>query len=515
MASLGSLALDPIDAALVVLYFVAIAAIGLWLSRGVKTGKDLFLGGRTLPWWAVGTSLVVSDIGAKDMVGLADDGYRYGMVMMNFDFIGCIFPVLVAAFLFMPYLWLAGVYTIPEYLGRRYNRTVRTLFAAIWGTSMVAMLATIFVSAGTMFEHLLGWNFYLSIGVLTLVVGVYTTLGGLKAVVFTDFVSCIVLIIGATLICVAGLVEVGGWSELQRRVAELPGTDHHFQLILPADAPRFSWPSVLLGLGFVAGPAYWIGNQAIVQRTLGTTSQSAARASYILCAAIKLVFPILLVVPGLIGLALFHDQVGPIHAADWQGGRVLPLLVQLLPRGVLGIVLGAFMAGVMSNLDSYVNSASTLWVKDIYVPLFRPQADEGEVLRVGRWLVVLFLAGGAAGSHFVRQYFGSVFEAFQTFLSLFQGALLALLLLGMLFRRINGAGGVAGIIVGVGLAFFLHGWKHLGPDHVEISYLWVAWWSFVAAAASTVAVSLVTKPYDQERLLGLVYSLPAAEKEPQ
>ncbi len=515
MASLGSLALDPIDAALVVLYFVVIAVIGLWLSRGVKTGKDLFLGGRTLPWWAVGTSLVVSDIGAKDMVGLADDGYRYGMVMMNFDFIGCIFPVLVAAFLFMPYLWLAGVYTIPEYLGRRYNRTVRTLFAVIWGTSMVAMLATIFVSAGTMFEHLLGWNFYLSIGVLTLVVGVYTTLGGLKAVVFTDFVSCIVLIVGATLICIVGMIEVGGWNELQRRVAELPGTEHHFQLILPADAPRFSWPSVLLGLGFVAGPAYWIGNQAIVQRTLGTTSQSAARASYIMCAAIKLVFPILLVLPGLIGLALFHDRVGPMDAADWQGGRVLPLLVQLLPRGVLGIVLGAFMAGVMSNLDSYVNSASTLWVKDIYVPLFRPRADEREVLSVGRWLVALFLAGGAAGSYFVRQYFGSVFEAFQTFLSLFQGALLALLLLGMLFRRINGAGGVAGIIVGVGLAFFLHGWKHLGPDHVEISYLWVAWWSFVAAAASTVAVSLVTKPYDQERLLGLVYSLPAAEKEPQ
>ncbi len=515
MASLGSLALDPIDAALVVLYFVVIAVIGLWLSRGVKTGKDLFLGGRTLPWWAVGTSLVVSDIGAKDMVGLADDGYRYGMVMMNFDFIGCIFPVLVAAFLFMPYLWLAGVYTIPEYLGRRYNRTVRTLFAVIWGTSMVAMLATIFVSAGTMFEHLLGWNFYLSIGVLTLVVGVYTTLGGLKAVVFTDFVSCIVLIVGATLICIVGMIEVGGWNELQRRVAELPGTEHHFQLILPADAPRFSWPSVLLGLGFVAGPAYWIGNQAIVQRTLGTTSQSAARASYIMCAAIKLVFPILLVLPGLIGLALFHDRVGPMDAADWQGGRVLPLLVQLLPRGVLGIVLGAFMAGVMSNLDSYVNSASTLWVKDIYVPLFRPRADEREVLSVGRWLVVVFLAGGAAGSYFVRQYFGSVFEAFQTFLSLFQGALLALLLLGMLFRRINGAGGVAGIIVGVGLAFFLHGWKHLGPDHMEISYLWVAWWSFVAAAASTVAVSLATKPYDEERLLGLVYSLPAAEKEPQ
>jgi SSS family solute:Na+ symporter len=269
----------------------------------------------------------------------------------------------------------------------------------------------------------------------------------------------------------------------------------------------------LLGLGFVAGPAYWIGNQAIVQRTLGTTSQSAARASYILCAAIKMVFPILLVVPGLIGLALFYDQIGPKDDPDWQGGQVLPLLVQLLPRGVLGIVLGAFMAGVMSNLDSYVNSASTLWVHDIYRPFVRPQADDRELLIVGRWLIVLFLVGGAAGSYVVRHYFGSVFEAFQTFLSLFQGALLALLLLGMLFRRINGAGGVAGIIVGVGLAFFLHGWQYLGPDHAEISYLWVAWWSFVAAVTATVGISLVTKPYDEQRLVGLVYSLPTAEEE--
>ena len=380
---------------------------------------------------------------------------------------------------------------------------------------MVAMVATIFVSAGVMFEHLLGWNFYLSIGILMVGVGVYTTLGGLKAVVFTEFVSCIVLIVGATLICVVGMNEVGGWSELQRRVAELPGTEHHFNLILPADDPKFSWPSVLLGLGFVLGPAYWIGNQAIVQRTLGTKSQSAARASYIFCAVIKLVFPVLLVLPGLIGLALFYDQIGPKDAADWQGGRVLPMLVQLLPRGVLGIVLGAFMAGVLSNLESYVNSAATLWAKDIYVPFFRSQADDREVLNVGRWLVVLFLAGGAAGSYFVLHYFGSVFEAFQTFLSLFQGALLALLLLGMLFRRINGTGGVAGIIVGVGLAFVLHGWKYLGPGHTEISYLWVAWWSFAAAVVSTVTASLVTTPYNEQRLRGLVYSLPAEEKEPQ
>ncbi len=505
-------ALEPLDIALVIIYLVGVAALGLWFSRGVKTGKDLFLGGKSLPWWAVGTSLVVSDIGAKDMVGLADDGYRFGIVMANFDFIGCIFPVLIAAFLFMPYLWLAGVYTVPEYLGRRYNILVRTFFAVIWGLFMIGTLGVIFVTAGVMFENLLGWNFWFSVGVTAVLVGAYTAIGGLKAVVITDFVSCIVLIVGTTLICFYGLREAGGWSGLRETIASIEGTQHHFDLILPADHPDFPWPAVMLGLGFVLGPAYWIGNQAIVQRTLGTRSQNEARASYILCAVIKLVFPLLLVVPGLIGLALFHERLGPPGSDQWEGGQVLPLVVQLLPTGVLGIVLGAFLAGVMSNLDSYVNSASTLWVNDIYRPFVNPHASDRNCLVVGRWLVVVFLAGGVAGAYFVRESFDSVFEAFQTFMTMFQGALLALLLLGMLSRRVTQWGGVAGMLIGVGTAATLHSLRWiLGPEH-EVAYLWVAWWSFAAALGTTILVSLVTRPFDEERLRGLVYWLPVDEE---
>ncbi len=497
------LSLSPIDVTLVVVYLIAVAGLGLWHSRGVKTGKDLFLGGRSLPWWAVGTSLVVSDIGAKDMVGLADDGYRYGLVMANYDFIGCIFPVLVAAFIFMPYFWTAQLYTIPEYLGRRYNSIVRTLFAIIWGLFMFGMLAVIFVSAASMFKNLLGWNFWFSVVATALLVGLYTAIGGLKAVVITDFVSCIVLIVGATLICVFGVLEAGGWSGLVEKIHALPNTEHHLRLIQPAGTDAYSWPEVLLGLGFVLGPAYWIGNQAIVQRAFGTRSQEEARASYVLCAAIKLVFPLLLVIPGLIGLALFHETIGPPDPDSWEGGRVLPMVVQLLPSGILGIVLGAFLAGVMSNLDSYVNSASTLWITDIYVPFFRPKATDRECMVAGRFLVVLFLIGGVAGSYPVYNGFNSVFDAFQTFLSFFQGALLALLLLGMLTRRTTQWGGVAGMVVGVGSAVVLH--------LFGLSFLWVAWWSYVAALVSAIAVSLVTRPHSEERLRGLVYGLPAHE----
>jgi solute:Na+ symporter, SSS family len=495
--------LAVIDVCFVVLYLLGVAIFGMWMSRGIRSGHDLFLGGRSLPWWAVGASLVVSDIGAKDMVGLADDGYRFGLVMANFDLIGCIFPVLVAAFVFMPFLWLAGVYTIPEYLGMRYNQAVRFCFAVIWALFMIGTLGVIFVSAGTMFENLLGWNFMMSVLITALVVGVYTCFGGLKAVVYTDFISCIVLIVGASLICAIGLNEVGGWAELRSKVAELPNTEQHFQLIRPASDPDYPWPAVLLGLGFVLGPAYWIGNQAIVQRTFGTRSQAEARASYVLCAAIKIFFPFLLVVPGLIALALFQEKLGSATGPEWRSGMVLPEVVKLLPTGILGIVLGAFFAGIMSNLDSYVNSASTLCVTDIYRPLINPNATQRQMLWIGRALMVIFLTLGVIAAPLIRVRFSSVFEAFQTFLSLFQGSLLALLLLGMLSKRTTQWGGLAGLIVGVGFAAIL--------QYKEVLFLWVAWWSFVAAFATTVIVSLFTTAYDDQRLRGLVCWLPPKE----
>ena len=320
---------------------------------------------------------------------------------------------------------------------------------------MVGTLGVIFVSAATMFESLLGWGFLLSVVATAILVGIYTVLGGLKAVVYTDFISCLVLIVGAALICILGLAEVGGWNALREKISELPNTEHHFQLLRPADDPDYPWPAVLLGLGFVLGPAYWIGNQAIVQRSFGTKSQSEARASYVLCAAIKTVFPFLLVLPGLIGLALFHERLGDATAETWKAGSVLPELVRLLPTGILGIVLGAFLAGIMSNLDSYVNSAATLCVTDLYQPLIRRNASDRECMWVGRILIVFFLLGGALASFYVRDAFKSVFEAFQTFLSCFQGALLALLLGGMLSRRATQWGGLIGLLAGIAVARLL------------------------------------------------------------
>ncbi|MGA1015975.1 MAG: sodium:solute symporter family transporter [Limisphaerales bacterium] len=500
-----SLQLGILDLMLIVGYLLVVGLLGLYYSRGVRTGEDFFRAGRSLPWWAAGLSLVVSDIGAKDMIGLAGDGYRYGVVMMNFDFLGCIFPVLIAAFLFMPYLWLANVYTVPEYLGLRYDLRVRTCFSALWILFMVVTLATIFVSAAAMFEGILGWSFWFSVGITALTVGLYTTMGGLKAVVVTDAFSCVVLVIGAAIICWSGLSEIGGFRALGEAIESKSWTEHHLQLLPPADHPEYPWPAVLLGLGFVLGPAYWIGNQAIVQRTLGTRSPAEARASYILCAAIKLFFPLLLVLPGLMGIVLLESELG-IPGKDWDGNQVLPLLLtRLLPTGILGIVIGAFLAGVLSNLDSYVNAASTMLVHDFYRPLIRPSASDPECLSLGRWLVPILLLLGVSMSYPIKQGFGSVFEAFQTFLSFIQGPLLALLLSGMLTNRANASGAMAGIALGVTSAALMTFSEALFGVSGGISFLWVAWWSFVASLTRVLMGSLLTPPREPHSLQGLVF----------
>jgi SSS family solute:Na+ symporter len=422
--------------------------------------------------------------------------------MMNFDFVGCTLPLLLAAFLFMPFFWSSDVTTIPEYLGRRYNVAVRTFFAVVWSLFMVGTIATILVSAAAMFEGLLGWSFWVSVGVTSVLVGLYTASGGLRAVVATDVVSCVVLVAGAAMICVLGLREVGGVGELVQRVNALPWTDEHFDLLPSPSHSAYPWPAVVLGLGLVLGPAYWVGNQAIVQRTLGTRSQEDARASYVLCAVIKLVFPVLLVLPGLIALALFADELGA-PAAGWDANQVLPLMVKrLVPPGALGVLLGAFVAGIMDNLDSYINSASTLLVTDLYRPFLKPDASDADCLRLGRYLVVGLLALGAILSFEVKSRFGSVFEAFQTFLSFFQGALFALLLFGMLTRRATAMGGVAGMIAGVLTSALLNARGQL--------YLWTAFWSFAAASVVLVLVSAFTSPKSEDELRGLVCWVPRA-----
>jgi SSS family solute:Na+ symporter len=277
-----------------------------------------------------------------------------------------------------------------------------------------------------------------------------------------------------------------------------PSREYFFHLILPADTQHsLPWPAVLLGLAFVLSPAYWIGNQAIVQRNLGTASERDAKKSVLFGALLKLSIPILIVVPGLIGFALIPDLS--------SGDEVYPrMLRELLPAGLKGVVFAGFLAALMSSADSYLNSASTLWTMDIYRKYFRRDASPEHLYRVGRLLTAVFILLAIVCAPISGQFSG-IFTAMQTLLTFFQGPTLAILLLGMIWKRANGPGATAGLICGVLTSGVLF-WVHRGIFQATDAFLYIAWWSFVAGVAATVVVSLLTPPKTAEAIKGLVYS---------
>ncbi|MBN1292453.1 MAG: sodium/solute symporter [Candidatus Latescibacteria bacterium] len=484
---MGTSKLTVIDMSIIIIYLVGMMWFGLKVSKSIKTDRDYFLGGKKLPWWAIGMSMVVSDIGALDIVGVAGTAYLYGIAMANFEWIGCIPAMIIGAFIFIPFYWRTGVFTIPEFLGRRYNQFVRTTVALIVGIFMAFLLGVFLYTAAKAINILIGWPEYASILIVAFVVGVYTLFGGLTAVVYTDVAQCVIMFGGSAIILIVALLKIGGWGELVSAVSSMGDQyAHHFELMVPIDSSTpYGWAGILFGLSFVLSPAYWLGNQAIVQRTLGARSEYEAKKSVLWGAFLKLFIPIILVGPGLAGIVL--------HPGLEKGDDIYPTLIHdLLPPGLTGLVFAAFLAALMSSVDSYLNSAATLWTKDIYQALFRPDKSDRHYMLVGKTFIAIFLVMGVLLAP-VAGRFPTIYGYFQTVFSIFQGPLLAIISLGLLWPRANGPGASAGLILGVmtsSTLFWIKDQIFTAPE----PFLYIAWWAFCAALLITIVVSLATKP---------------------
>ncbi len=437
-------ALQGIDYAIMILYLVGTVALGMYLGRNIRTGQDYFLAGRKLPWWAIGMSLVVSDIGAIDIVGIAGSAYLYGIVLGNFDWLGSVPIMIIAGFVFVPYFYRARVYTIPEFLGKRFNLGVRTITTIVWGIFLTCNLGIMLYATAKMMNVMLDWPLMTSIFVSAFVVGLYTLLGGLAAVVYTDVIQCAVMMGGCALTLIIALYNAGGISEFMTQVHSLGDQyKNHFELVLPADTDTpFPWSGILLGLGLVLAPAYWIGNQSIIQRCLGARSEFEVKASLVWGSILKTFIPIVMVIPGI--LVLTHNP----NISDPDSA--LPILIRdILPTGILGIFFAAFLAAFMSSVDSCLNSAATLWTRDIYERFFKPNQSDRHYLHVGRIFTFIFIVGAAVFAVWVQGREESIYTIIQTLLSVFQGPSLALLLLGGLWWRTTGTAAFIGLVCGL------------------------------------------------------------------
>jgi SSS family solute:Na+ symporter len=490
--------LAPLDYAVLLLYLAATLAIGLWVGSRIRTGADFFLAGRSLPWWAIGMSLVATDIGGTDIIGVGGAAYSYGLAVGNFEWIGCVPAMIVAAFVFVPHFWRIGIYTIPEFMERRFNAGVRTALALCWLAFMACNLGIMLLASGKMMHVLMGWDLRLCIVLTALLVSAYTIFGGLAAVVYTDVLQCTVMIGGCLLVTVLGLVEAGGFGPLREQLGSLEQT----QLIVPVDTTTpFPWTGIFFGLALVLSPAYWIGNQAIVQRSLGARGEFDAKAAYVWGALLKNLIPFIIVVPGLIAAARFPD----LH----QGDHAIPTLVAtLLPAGLRGMFVAAFIAALMSSVDSYLNSAATILTSDLYRRFLRPAAGEREVLQVGRLATVALMIWALLFAWLATHMQQGLYAIFQTLMALFQGPALAILLTGLLWKRATGPGALVGFLSGIGCSALLYvlsrpeviswlGWQPLFK--ISEPYLYFSVWAFVTATMLIVAISLLTRPEPEEK----------------
>ncbi len=509
--------LGTLDFLIVAVYLLGTIAIGLAIGWKFKTGRDFFLAGRSLPWWAIGMSLVASDIGGTDIIGVGGAAYSFGLSVANFEWIGCVPAMILAAFIFVPVFWRTGIYTIPEFMERRFNAGMRAALALCWLVFMACNLGImLFASAKMLTVMVGGGGLGLWIVVTALFVGVYTFFGGLKAVVYTDVIQCAVMIGGCLLVLFLGLRDLGGWDGLRDSLDALGvRTEHHTELLVPADRDSpFVWPAILFGLAMVLSPAYWIGNQAIVQRSLGARSQFHAQAAYVWGALLKILIPVIIAIPGLIAVAKFPDLA--------DGDQAFPTLVaELLPTGLRGLFLAAFVAALMSSVDSYLNASATMVTHDFYLRYLNRDADDHRMLVIGRWVTVI-LMGWAIFFAFVVRWMdesgkaSGIYAIFQTLMAFFQGPALAVILCGFLWRRANGIGALSGFLSGVALSvslFVLDRWHEpLGLQplfQVPEPFLYFSVWAFLGALTVIIVVSLLTRPDPPEKTAFLSASEPS------
>lgn len=494
------MAITGIDYFIVILYLCGMLLIGFYFKRFVNTSSDYFLAGKALPFWAIGMSIVATDIGAVDFVGLGGQAYRYGIVVANFDWLGSVPAMILSALVFIPYYWRAGIYTIPEYLGRRYNIFVRTLHAGVWLIFMVFNLGIMLWATGILLSELMGWPIMIAIIVTGIVVGLYTIMGGLTAVVYTDVLQMIIMFLGGIVILIVGFWQLGGWNALVSTIHNMgPEYANHFKLIVSPklDTP-YPWTGILFGLGVVLAPAYFIANQSIVQRCLGAQDEWHAKAGMLLGTLFKLFIPLFFVFPGLIALGLYPG------IAD--GDRAFPTLIKnLLPPGLTGLVFAAFFAGLMSSVDSTINATATIFTKDIYEKFIKPGETDQHYLHVGRILTFVLIVFAIITAP-VSKYFPGIYVYIQTMLSIFQGPTLGILILGMFWKRATPWAGLAGLIGGITISGILY----LLKDQlftISNPFLYISWWSFLGSLLITFVVSLYTTPQPLEKLRGLVYGL--------
>jgi SSS family solute:Na+ symporter len=502
--------LGPIDWLFVVLYLLVIGGVSIWSIRKSKeTTSDYFLANRNLGWFVIGASILASNVGSEHIVGLAGSAAKSGAVLGHYELHSYI--VLILGWVFVPFYIRSSVYTMPEFLEKRFNPQARRLLTIIQLISYVIAKASVTIFAGALvFNQFLGVDFWTGAIILVVVTGVYTIFGGLHAVMYTEAIQAIVLLSGSFLLLVFGLREVGGWDSLMQSLPK-----EKLNMFLPLNDPEFPWLGILFASPIV-GVWYWCTDQHIVQRCLAAKNEQEARRGTIFAALLKLLPFFIFLIPGLIAYTL--SAQGKIQLDD--ANAAFPVMVKaVMPIGLRGVLAGGLLAALMGSLASVYNACSTLYTIDIYKKS-HPNATEKELVKVGRIATGVIVLMGMAWIPMMGKIDSGLYNYLQSVQSYLAPPISAVFLLGVFFKRLNAKGAytsmVAGFILGMAKLCLQIFKDSLAPSgylyqFATMNFLYFCIWLFLFSIVVFVTISLMTAAPSEEKVRGLTFATTVAE----
>jgi SSS family solute:Na+ symporter len=468
------ISIGRLDYAIIAIYFIVVLVIGFYLKRYASTGEDFFMAGRKMTAWIAGLSFISANLSSLETMGWSAMAYQYGMLGAHAYLLGGTLPILFLAIVMMPFYYICRTHSVPGYLQLRYGEGSRALAGISFALLMVLVSGASMFAMAKILHLLLGWPVHWSIWVASLTVAVYVTLGGLISAVFNEVLQFFLIWFGSLLIPILGLIYVKGWGRMMAAIQENVKVIHPALVKPDGTPPDFTclwhnlasfdtnpmgidWFGMLFGMGAVSA-AYWCTDFLQVQRVIVAKNLRAAQNGTLIGGAIKFLVPLIVTIPGLLGLAVLTTKSGAplvlVSETDAAANLthhtyndVLPLLMgKFLGPGLLGLGVTAMIAGFMSGMAGNVSAFATVWTYDVYRPFLVKKAADRHYLAVGRWCSILgvLLSIGTAYSLF---YFSNILEFLQVLIFFFIVPLFGVVIVGMLWKRATPAGGFCGFLV--------------------------------------------------------------------
>ncbi len=533
--------LDWIDVSILVVYFAFVLGIGFVLKRHMRTSNDFFLSGRLIPAWVAGLAFLSANLGAQEVIGMAASGAKYGIMTSHFYWVGAIPAMVFVAVFMMPFYYGSKARSVPEYLKLRFDEKTRALNAVTFAVMTVFSSGISMYAMALLLNLILGWDFNVSVWLSAIIVLLYISLGGLTSAIYNEVMQFFLIVAGFAPLVYLGLRDVGGWDGLQARLGEVavaqgyaPGAfSHSWQFMGSASSNPMGveWVAMLMGLGFVLSFGYWCTDFLVMQRAMAAESMAAARRTPLVAAVPKMLFPFLVILPGMIAIALTqHHGASEFSLPAKPDGSlnydlVIPLMLRhYFPSGILGLGLTALMASFMSGMAGNVTAFNTVWTYDIYQAYLRPKASDAALLWMGRVATVVGIAISVAAAYFAA-HFNNIMDLLQLVFAFVNAPLFATFLLGMFWKRATGHGAFWGLICGILAAAAHHGltqphgattlvkggWLghvlRIYPSEMAQNF-WTAIMAWSTCFLVTIVISLATRQQKSDaELTGLVSSL--------